>query len=157
MLDKYFKPNVRRGAIIAAIIGIVIGVIGVIPVLNCLAIPITCIVGFGLPLVIGWFVAQWGGATDMGAAAIDGAIATAVGALIAGVIVFVLDVILGFVFNALGLAAGNEVPRAAMGFIVEIVSKFVGHIIARPIFAAIFGAVGGLLYVAIQGNKAKAA
>ncbi len=156
-MNQYLTPHVKRGALYAAIVGIVLGVIGVIPVLNCIALPVLCIVGLGLPVVIGWFVAQWGGATDMGKGAVDGAIASALGALVSGVVVFVANLILSVVFSAIGAGLGGDAGSAAAGFAVGAVADFFSRVIVGPIGAAIFGAIGGLLYVAIQGNKAKPA
>jgi hypothetical protein len=51
------------------------------------------------------------------------------------------------------MVSGGGVTIAPTGFVVQVISKFIGHIIARPIIGAIFGAVGGLPNVAIQGNQ----
>src|ERR671932_605489 len=101
-MDALNKPNVRRGATYYAIIATVLGIITAIPVLGCIALPITCVVGLLLPFAIGWLVAQWGSyalttttmgsvppssalATPGAAAAMDGGIATAAGALVSGI------------------------------------------------------------------------
>lgn len=156
MLDQYLKPNVKRGATYDAIIGTVLGIVSIIPLLNCIALPLTCVSALALPLVIGWFVAQWGGASDTGKAAIDGAIATGVGHLVSGVIVLILTALLGVVFGAIGAATGSDTGSVAIGVAAGAAGS-VFLLIFSVIFGVIFGAVGGLLYVAFQGSKKAAA
>ena len=40
IMNQYLTPHVKRGAIYFGIIVAVLGIIGAIPVLNCLAIPL---------------------------------------------------------------------------------------------------------------------
>ncbi|MBI5034590.1 MAG: hypothetical protein HZB51_29045 [Chloroflexi bacterium] len=149
-MDQYFTPHVKRGAIYFGIIVAVLGVIGAIPLLNCLALPLLCVAGFAVPIGIGWLVAQWGGATDMAKGAIDGAIACGLGGLVGGVVSFLASLCFNAVFFAIGMSsnASDMVGAIVAGIIGGLSSWIFG-----AIFAAIFGAVGGLLYVAIQGNK----
>lgn len=160
-MNQYFTPSVKRGAIYFGIIVAVLGVISaltqaidrVIPFLTCITVPIYCLVGLLVPIAIGWFVAQWGSATDMGKGVIDGAIACGVGGLVGGVITFLAHLCFRPVFSVIGLSTQREVFGALiLGLIVGLGEWIIGAIVA-----AIFGAVGGLLYVAIQGNKAKPA
>jgi len=155
-MEQYLTSEVKKGALYSAIVGTVIGFIGVIPVLNCLAAPVTCVVGFVLPIAIGWLVAQWSAATDMGRGAILGAFAAGIGGVISGVIVFVLNVLVNMVWSALGLGLGSDAGSTAVSIVAVVTGACIGFFIAA-ILSAIFGAVGGLLYVAIQGSKAKPA
>ena len=149
-MSQYFTPSVKRGAVIFGVIVAVLGIIGAIPLLNCLAVPLLCVAGFAVPIAIGWFVAQWGGATDMAKGAIDGAIACGLGGLVGGVVTFLAHLCFDTVFFAIGMThdARDMIGAAIAGIIGGLGSWILG-----AIFAAIFGAVGGLLYAAIQGNK----
>ncbi len=149
-MNQYFTPHVKRGAIYFGIIVAVLGIIGAIPVLNCIAIPLLCVAGFLVPIGIGWFVGQWGGATDMAKGAIDGAIACGLGGLVGGVVSFLAHLCFNAVFFAIGQSSDSSMVGA---IIAGVVGGLMGWILGA-IFAAIFGAIGGLLYVAIQGSKA---
>jgi hypothetical protein len=154
-MNQYLTPSVKRGAIYFGIITAVLGIVGAIPLLACLALPILCIAGFAVPIGIGWFVAQWESATDMVKGATSGAIACGLGGLVGGVVTFLANICFRAVFFAIGQASGSDTSMVA-AIIAGVIGGLVGWILGA-IFAAIFGAVGGLLYVAIQGNKAKPA
>ncbi len=151
-MNQYLTPHVKRGAIYFGIIVAVLGIIGAIPVLNCLAIPLLCVAGFAVPIAIGWFVAQWGGATDMAKGAIDGAIACGLGGIVGGVVTFLAKLCFNAVFFAIGMTNNDSGNGIVGALIAGVIGGLTGWIMGA-IFAAIFGAVGGLLYVAIQGNK----
>jgi hypothetical protein len=153
-MNQYLTPSVKRGAIYFGIIVAVLGIIGAIPLLACLAFPLLCVAGFLVPIAIGWFVAQWGGATDMGKGAMDGAIACGLGGLVGGIVTFLANLCFNAVFFALGVSTNSSDMVGAL--IAGVISGLMSWILGT-IGAAIFGAVGGLLYVAIQGNKAKPA
>lgn len=152
-MNQYFTPSVKRGAIYFGIIVAVMGIIGAIPLLACLALPVLCIAGFLVPIGIGWLVAQWDHVTDMGTGAISGAIACGVGGFAGGIVTFLAHLCFNAVFFAIGQSTDSSMVNA---IIAGVIGGIVGWILGA-IFAAIFGAVGGLLYVAIQGNKAKPA
>src|SRR5512135_1303908 len=102
MIDQYLKPNVKQGAIYGAIIGIVIGIISLVPLLGCIALPLTCVISLLLPFGIGYFVAQWGtspsvsmvktplavqSSSPYATPAVDGAVAAGLASLVSGIIV----------------------------------------------------------------------
>lgn len=147
-----FKPTIQRGAIIDAVVVIVLGIVAVIPLLNCIALPVSCVVALVLPLAVGWLVAQWGGLSQTVDGLKDGALATGAGHLVGGIVVFILNLLLGGIFAAMGAAGGGDAGSAATGFAVGAGAGIVGLILGA-IFGAAFGAVGGLLYVVIQGSK----
>jgi len=164
-MGQYFTASVKRGAMYYAIISIVFGIISfllgiaivIVPpiaFLACLSLPLMCIAAVAIPIGIGWFVAQWGSATDMAKGAMDGAIACGVGGLIAGAVNWVLGICSGLATYFLVTSAlGGDMVSTLIGSVGGGLLSWIGG----AIFAAISGAVGGLLYVAIQGNKGKPA
>ena len=153
-MEQYLTAEVKRGAMYFAIVGAVLGIIGAIPLLNCLALPLLCVSAFAVPLVIGWLVAQWSGASEMAQGALPGAIACGVGQVIAGAVTFVATLCFNVFFSVLGVTSSGDAAGMMTGLLAAAVAGIASWIFG-VIFAAIFGAVGGLLYVAIQGNKTK--
>jgi hypothetical protein len=165
MLDQYLKPSVKRGATYYAIIAIVLGIISLIPVLNCIALPVTCLVALALPFATGWLVAQWG--TTMPATptplaiqstspyatpAVDGAVATGVGSLVSGIIVWIAGLIFGGIFATVGAANAGEAGQAAAGLAVGGAFGIIG-VIFGVIIAAVAGAIGAVLYIALRAQR----
>lgn len=167
MINQYLKPNVQRGAIYYAIVGIVLGIISLIPILNCIALPVTCVVALLLPFGIGWFVAQWGTSSGMAMVktplavqssspyatpAVDGAVATGIGALVSGIIVWIAGLIFGGIFATIGAANAGEAGQAAAGLAIGGAVGIVG-VVFQVIIAAIAGAIGGVLYIVFSQRK----
>ncbi len=171
MIDQYLKPNVKQGAIYYGIVAIVLGIVSLIPVLNCIALPVTCLVALLLPFAIGWLVTQWGTSSTMAMVktplavqstspyatpAVDGAVAAGVGALVAGIIVWIAGLIFGGIFATVGAANAGEAGTAAAGLAIGGAAGFFG-VIFEVIIAAIAGAIGGVLYVVFNQRKATTA
>jgi hypothetical protein len=167
MLDQYLKPNVKRGAIYGAGVGIVIGIISVIPFLNCLALPLTCVVSLLLPFAIGYFVAQWGSEPSMAMVktplavqssspyatpAVDGAVASGLAALVGGLVTWIVGLIVSGVFATVNAANAGEAGTAAAGLAVGGAFGIIG-VIFGVVIAAIAGAIGGAIYVLIKQNR----
>jgi hypothetical protein len=167
MIDQYLKPNVKRGAIYYGIVAIVLGIISLIPILNCIALPVTCVVALLLPFGIGWFVAQWGTSQGMAMVktplavqssspyatpAVDGAVAAGVGALVAGIIVWIAGLIFGGIFATIGAANAGEAGTAAASVAVGGAFGIVG-VVFQVIVAAIAGAIGGVIYIVFNQRK----
>ncbi|MER3514363.1 MAG: hypothetical protein C4310_08215, partial [Chloroflexota bacterium] len=118
MIDRYLKPNVKRGAIYDAIVAAVLGILTAIPILGCLVSPLTCLIGLVLPFAIGWLVAQWGqsmpaGPTPLSVSstspyatpAVDGAVATGVGHLAGGLVSLVIGLLVSSLFTSISAAS----------------------------------------------------
>ncbi|MGE5140393.1 MAG: hypothetical protein ACM3JD_13080 [Rudaea sp.] len=164
MLDQYLKPNVKQGALYYAVVAVVLGIIGLIPFLNCLAAPFTFLIWLVLPFAVGWLVAQWGetmpatktpfvvqSTSPYATPAVDGAVAAGAGALASGVVVWVLRLLSDLFFA--GLAGnGAGVLAAVVGGVAGIIAVIIGVVIA-----AVAGAIGGALYVIVKENRAKTA
>lgn len=169
MIDQYLKPNVKRGALYYAIIATVLGILMLIPLLNCLVAPLACVVGLILPFATGWFVAQWGAtmlprATPLAiqstspyaTPAVDGAIATGAGSLVSGIIIWIVSTLLGGAIAMLGAAAGGNTPSAAVGSMLGAAGGLLG-IVFGVIVAAIFGAIGAVIYLLYTSRNASTA
>jgi hypothetical protein len=168
MIDQFLKPNVKRGAIYYAIVGIVMSVLVAIPLLGCLVAPFACVTWLVLPLVIGYFVAQWGSAPSTAMVktplavqssspyttpAIDGAVASAAGALVSGIVGLIIGLLFSGIFAAIGSSgSASDAGGAAFGLAAGAVGGIFGLIIGI-IASAIFGAVGGALYVIMSQRK----
>ncbi len=169
MLDQYLKPNVKRGAIYYAIIGIIISILVAIPFLGCLVAPFACVTWLILPLAIGYFVAQWGATSSTAMVktplavqstspyatpAVDGAVAAGAGSVVSGIVGLIIALLFSAVFTALGSSGtASDAGGAALGLAAAGVGGIVGVIIGI-IAAAIFGAIGGALYVIINQRNA---
>jgi len=169
MLDQYLKPNVKRGAIYYAIIGIVLSILVAIPFLGCLVAPLACVTWLVLPLAIGYLVAQWGATSNTAMVktplavqssspyatpAVDGAVAAGAGSVVSGIVGLIISLVLAGIFTALGNSGtASDAAGAAAGLAVAGVGGIVGVIIGI-IAAAIFGAVGGAIYVVISQRNA---
>lgn len=169
MIDRYLKPNVKRGAIYDAIVVAVLGILTAIPVLACLVSPLTCLIGLILPFAIGWLVAQWGqnmpaGTTPLSVSstspyatpAIDGAVATGVGHLAGGLVSLVIGLVVSGLFTSISAASDlSSAGGAAVGLAFGAAGGVIGLIIGA-IIAAIAGAIGGVLYVLFSQRRASA-
>ncbi|MGE5141025.1 MAG: hypothetical protein ACM3JD_16280 [Rudaea sp.] len=166
MIDQYLKPNVKRGAMYFAIIATIAGVIGRIPVLVCLALPVLCAIWLVLPFATGWLTAQWGrtmaatatplavqSSSPYATPAVDGAVAAGVGALVANAIVWVVGLLFDVAFAGFAAATGNDATGSALGLAASGIGGFFGIFIGA-IVAAIAGAIGGAIYVIYTQSRA---
>lgn len=169
MIDRYLKPNVKRGAIYDAVAVAVLGILTAIPLLGCLVSPLTCLIGLVLPFAIGWLVAQWGqtmpsGITPLSVSstspyttpAVDGAVATGVGHLVGGLVSLIIGLLFSGLFTSISAASDpSSVGGAAVGLAFGAAGGIVGLIIGAVI-AAIAGAIGGVLYVLFSQRRTSA-
>jgi hypothetical protein len=166
MIDQYLKPNVKQGAIYAAIIVAVLGILLRVPLLGCLVLPFACVAGLVVPLAVGYLTAQWGktmpatmtplavqSTSPYATPAVDGAVAAAVGALVGGLIAWIVDLLFGGIFATIGAATNSDAAGAlAFGLAASGIGGIFG-VIFSTIFAAVLGAIGGVLYVAVGPGK----
>ncbi len=172
MIEQYLKPNVQRGAILNAVIGTVLGILSLIPLLGCLLLPVTCVIALLLPFVTGWLVAQWGRTMPMSTVstplsirsdspyatpAVDGAVAAGLGALVSGLIIWIVSVLCGGLFAIAGSAGDlSQAGSAATGLVFGAVGGFVSLVVTTMV-AAIAGAIGGVLYILFTARPATTA
>ena len=146
--------NIDTGSVvkaggIAAAAGLVLAVLGAIPFLNCLIFPLLCIGAFLLPIGAGLGYGYFApGREDLGTSAIGGALAGGFGGFAYGLI----SGLLGLVTNA-GAAAMLEDSNIVVGAGGTAIS-FLGALCIPIVTGLVLGAIGGLLWPLIQGNKA---
>lgn len=132
----------------AALIGLVLGVLSVIPVLNCLVAPLLCIGSFLLPLGAGLGYGYWTpGKEEMTESAIGGALAGGFGGFVYGLVTGLASMVTNS--GTAALLEGSDIGTAATG-------GFVGLLISLciPIIGGLFfGAIGGVLWPVIQGDR----
>lgn len=133
----------------AALLGLVLGLLSAIPVLNCLFAPLLCIGGLFLPLAAGLGYGYWApGKENLSESALGGALAGGFGGFVYGLV----NGLVSMVTNG-GAAAFMEeadIAAAAGGGI----AAFLISLCLPVIGGLIFGAIGGLLWPLVQGKRA---
>ena len=150
-------PSLTKAAGIGIAVGIVLGLLGLIPFVG---IAFACL-GFFVPIGIGalyvHFAAQEGESLDYGPAAAGGAVSAAIAGLVSGIFSLIVSLVAGTAtgafsqFGDLGLTGGEA--AAATGF--ALVGGIIGLCVGLAI-SAVLGAIGGVIYVAIQGQRSAA-
>lgn len=145
--------NIDTGSVvkaggIAAAVGLVLGVLGSIPVLNCLFAPLFCVGAILLPIGAGVGYGYYApGREDLGQSAIGGALAGAFGGFAYGLMTGLMAL-----FTNAGAAAFLEDADIAIG-VGGSAASFLGSLCV-PIFTGlILGAIGGLIWPIIQSNR----
>ena len=146
--------SLMKAAGIGAGVGIVLGLLGLIPILG---IVFACL-GFFVPVGVGalyaFFTAQDGETLENGPAAAGGAVSALVAGLVAGVFNLVVGAVVGSAtgafsqFGDLGLGADEAAAVAGFAVVGGIIGLCVGIVIA-----AALGAIGAVIYVAIAGRQ----
>lgn len=141
--------SVVKAGGIAAAIGVVLAVLGGIPLLNCLFFPLLCIGAFLLPIGAGVGYGYYApGKEDLAQSALGGALAGGFGGIAYGLVTGLM----GLVTNA-GMATFLEDADVAVGVGGTAIS-FLGSLCLPLITGLVLGAIGGLIWPLIQGNKA---
>lgn len=145
--------NINTGSVvkaggIAAGVGLVLAILGGIPFLNCLFVPLLCIGAVVLPIGAGMGYGYFTpGREEMSQSALGGALAGAFGGLAYGI----GSGIMGLITNA-GAAAFLEdadIAVSAGGGIMGLLLSTCLSVVA----GLVLGAIGGLLWPAFQRNK----
>lgn len=141
--------SVVKAGGIAAAIGLLLAVLGGISFLNCLVFPLLCIGAFLLPVGAGLGYGYFApGREDMGQSALGGALAGGFGGLAYGLGTGVMN----FITNA-GAAAMLEDADIAVGVSGGIIS-FLASLCIPIVTGFILGALGGIIWPLVQGNRA---
>lgn len=135
----------------AAGVGVLIGIIGAIPLVNLCNI--CC-----LWILIGGFLAAYMYGRKARVEMADGAVIGVLFGGVYGIVVSIANFIVSTVMNMLGLglsmAGGTEDALSQFGFDVgtSILGMLLGFVI-NVILGVIFGAIGGVIYAATVGKK----
>lgn len=133
----------------AALVGLVLALISAIPVLGCLFAPLACLGAVLLPAGAGLgygYLAP--GKEELGQSAVGGALAGGFSGFAYGFVVGLVSLITGA-----GTAVMLEDADILAGTASSIVA-FVGSLCIPIVTGLIFGAIGGVLWPLIQGERA---
>lgn len=132
----------------AALVGLILGVLSSIPVLNCLFAPLLCVGGLLLPLGAGLGYGYWApGKEELTESAIGGALAGGFGGFVYGLVTGLVSMATDA--GAAAFLEGSGVAVAARSgigiFLVSLCLPIVGGLV--------FGAIGGILWPLVQGSR----
>jgi hypothetical protein len=148
-MQDYLKGHVLRAGVLAGVIGAIVLLASLIPFIGfCFAL-LTWIVYVGA----GVLAVMWskGTAATVQQLGIDGALAGGIAGLIAGLVKWVADVFMAVVFGAV---FSSGVRSTAVDIVSTIIFGLFG-VIVGIIVAAVLGAIGALVYNAIQQQQSK--
>lgn len=141
--------SVVKAGGIAAAIGVVLAILGGIPLLNCLFFPLLCLGAVLLPIGAGVGYGYYApGKEDLGQSALGGALAGGFGGFAYGLATGLMSL----VTNA-GVAAFLEDADIAVGA-GGTAASFLGSLCIPIVTGLVLGAIGGLIWPIIQGNRA---
>lgn len=142
-------PSIVRSGGIAVLASIVLGILAALPLLGCLFWPLVCLGWILIPLGAGLgygYLAP--GKETLGESALGGALAGGFSGLVYGLV----SGIAGLVTNT-GTVALMEDPDMVPGAIAGGVVGLVFSICLPLVGGLIFGALGGIIWPAVQGNR----
>jgi hypothetical protein len=149
-----FKNMIMPGVGVGAAVGVILSVVGVIPILNI------CNIACCLWITAGGFAAAYlygrKARVEMADGAAVGAIYGVAYAVVATVVGAALTILMGMLGMGLNVAQGAGAGNALAGFGVQAGFGLVGAIIGgflNLVLGVVFGAVGGVLYAATMGKK----
>ncbi|MDT8304629.1 MAG: hypothetical protein RRC07_01735 [Anaerolineae bacterium] len=146
--------SVIKAGGIGAAIALLLALLGAIPLLNCLLMPLLCLAWFALPVTTGMLYGYFTpGKETLGESALGGALS-------GGFAGFVYAVINGVVGAATGgVAAAFQQLEGIEGMPMEATSFGLGSLLVAvciSVFAGLlFGAIGGVLWPMFQGNRGR--
>ncbi|MBD3362786.1 hypothetical protein GF362_03645 [Candidatus Dojkabacteria bacterium] len=152
------KPYLKAG-LIGGGIAVSLSIIGMIPIINCLALPVQCIAFFALPMGVGYFSAHL--AHIKREDYLEGAKQGVLGSVIAGLIGSVVSILITGLFIVLGfgMTSGinwtqnmnfgeitSDTVMGARDFTAFVFGSVCGTTV-HVLLYSVFGAIGGLLKV----------
>ncbi len=152
-MQGFLKPYAMRAGILGGIVGIVVLLLSLIPIVGLCFALLVWVVYLGTGVFAVMQGKNQGAAMTIQQGALDGLAAGGIAGVIAHVVKFVIDIILGVVFSV-GLS--NSAGDATSGIAASLVGNCLG-LVFGIIGAIVLGAVGGLIYAAIQQNQKKTA
>lgn len=145
--------NINTGSVVkagglAAAVGIVLAILGSIPLLNCLVFPLLCIGAVLLPVGAGMGYGYFTpGREEMGQSALGGALAGGFGGFAYGL----ATGLMGLITNA-GASAMLEDADIAIGAGGTVVTVL-GSMCVSIVVGLVLGAIGGMLWPMFQRDK----
>ncbi|NLF64054.1 MAG: hypothetical protein GX579_05570 [Chloroflexi bacterium] len=149
--------SVVKAGGLAAAAGLILAVLGAIPLLNCLILPLICVAWFVLPIAAGMAYGYFTpGKETMGQSAIGGALAGGFAGLVYSLVNGLLGAATGRATAALEQLEGIE---GLEGVAVDGTGFTIGGLLIGMCIAVfgglIFGAIGGVLWPLFQANRGR--
>ncbi len=142
--------SVIKAGGIAAAVGIVLAILGSIPLLNCLFVPLLCIGAFLLPIGAGVGYGYYTpGREDLGQSALGGALAGGFGGFAYGLVTGLMALV--FNSGAMTMLEDADIPTGVGAGI----GSFLVSLCVPIVSGLVLGAIGGLIWPLIQGNRTK--
>ncbi|MDO8627136.1 MAG: hypothetical protein Q7K42_01600 [Candidatus Diapherotrites archaeon] len=152
---KMFSSSWKFAALVAVVWGVVAGVIGLIPLVNVIALLVIIPVGFVLPVVLGFLSTKsFAGEKpfELAESFVNGGVAGLIYGLAGGIV--------GVIFSALGLvlgigvtAATGDPTSAAVAGGAGIIGLILFAVIGIPmsmVMSAVLSGIGGAIYSVIK-------
>lgn len=147
--------SVLKAGGLGAAVGLLLALLGIIPFLNCLLLPLLCVAWFALPIGTGMAYGYFTpGKETTGQSALGGALAGGFAGL-------VYALINGLVTSATGgMATAFEQLEGLEGLPIESTTTAgIGGLLVGVCFSVfgglLFGAIGGVLWPMFQGSRGK--
>lgn len=142
-------PSVIKSGGIAVLVSVVLGILAAIPLLGCIFWPLVCMGWVLIPLGAGLgygYLAP--GKEMMGESALGGALAGGFSGLVYGLV----SGVVGLITNA-GTAAMIDDPDMIPGALAGGVAGLFIAICLPLVGGLVFGALGGVIWPLVQGNR----
>ncbi len=148
---EYVKAYAIRAGIIGGIVGVVTLLLSLIPILGLLFALFIWVVYLSTGVYAVMQGRNQGVAMTIQRGTIDGLTAGGIAGVIAHIVKFIVDIILDVVFS---VGFSNGVSDATTGIVASLIGNCIG-LVFGIIGAVVLGAIGGLIYAAIQQNQQK--
>jgi hypothetical protein len=154
------KVIMKSNVIVAAIVGLIIGIVAEfilaaidrIPIIGCLFTPVALLAGLALPILIGWLAAMLGdsrGWLTTPSHLLDGALAAALAEFIVRILGFCASIV-----GAGSFYGGPRVLSVEPGVRAMFTGVWsLGWLVVALAIAAILGAIGAFVYDTAQRRK----
>ena len=144
--------SVVKAGGLAAAVGVVLALLGKIPFVGCLVVPLICLGVFALPIGAGMAYGYFTpGKETIGLSALGGALGGGFGGLVYGLLTGLLNAATGGIAGAINQIEGMEgiaVETTGFGF-----GSLLGSVCISIFGGLLFGAIGGIIWPMFQGNR----
>lgn len=146
--------SVIKAGGLAAAVGLVLALLGKIPFIGCLFVPLICLGVFALPIAAGMAYGYFTpGKETLGQSALGGALAGGFAGFVYGLLTGILNAASGGITAAFEQIEGMEnIPVETTGFGF---GSILGSVCIAVFGGLLFGAIGGVLWPMFQGNRGR--
>jgi len=148
---KFNSSVALRAGLIGAAAGLVVALLGRIPFVACIVGPLGWLVAVGTGVLYVYFIINQGGSVDVAGGAVGGAVSGAIAGAAQSLVSGILTLVFGTVRAASTFLQG-EPGAGALAAGATVIGVIAGIVLGTIISAAL-GALGGVVFAAIQGQK----